>query len=568
VTGLLHFVSTLVRNDTKTKSTITYNDRKTMFKSKKQINRANALIAIVVVIVLIFFVNILSTQLFGRWDMTENKDYSISDTTKDILKNLDDVVNVKAYFTEELPGYLLVKNQDVKDIMAEYETVSSGNVIVTFLDPSKDEAIEQEARGMGIPTLQFNVVEKDKYQVTNGYLGVAVFYGDEREVIPIVQDTSSLEYDLTAAISKVIREEVPTVAFVSGKGAWSRENDFAQINEELQRQYRVRDFDITSGDMVPENVNTLIIPGVKEELTKREQYIIDQFLMRGGDILVMAEGAQISPADLTVEKQNTGIGELTAQYGIRLNKNLALDTSNELAAFRTDQVQFFSPYPFWIKIPKEGFNPESGIVNKLESLVVTWGSTVEVLEEKLGDTTKKTDLVRTTANGWIQDGDWQLNPKLIPSPEEGAQNSLVLGTMLSGRFESLFSKDEIPPIIVTDEEGNTTEEPASSEEKDKFLSETEDGRLIVVGDADFALDINLQRFQSNGIFFLNLVDALTSDEALIQIRSKAVTDRPLKELSDGVKNTIRWANILGISVLFTFYGLMRFAKRRKNKSII
>jgi ABC-2 type transport system permease protein len=539
-----------------------------MFNSKKQINRANALIAIIVVIALIFFINILSANLFGRWDMTENKDFSISGTTKDILRNLDDVINVKAYFTEELPGYLLVTNQDVRDILSEYGTVSNGNVIVTFLDPSKDEAIEQEARAMGIPTLQFNVVEKDKYQVTNGYLGIAVFYGDEREIIPITQDTSSLEYDLTAAISKVVREEVPTVAFLSGRGSWGRTNDFEQVNQELQRQYRVRDFNITEGTLVPESVNTLIIPGVKEELTQREQYVIDQFLMRGGDILIMTEGVQINPVDLTVEKQNTGIGELVAQYGIRLNKNLALDTSNELAAFRTDQVQFFSPYPFWIKVPKAGFNPDSGIVNKLESLVLTWGSTIEVLEEKLTDKTERTDLVRTTANAWTQDGDWQLNPKLIPPPEEGTQASEVLGTMLSGRFESLFSKDEIPPTISTDEEGNTVEEPVSSEEKDKFLSETEEGRLIVIGDADFALDINLQRFQSNAVFFLNLVDALTTDESLINIRSKAVTDRPLKELSEGTKNTIRWANILGIPALFTLYGLVRFTKRRKTKSII
>jgi len=540
-----------------------------MFKSKKQLNRANALIAIVVVIILVFFVNILSTQLFGRWDVTENKDYSITDTTKDVLRNLDDVINVKAYFTEELPGYLLVKNQDVRDILAEYGTVSDGNVIVTFLDPSKNADIEQEARSMGIPTLQFNVVEKDKYQVTNGYLGIAIFYGDNREIIPIVQDTSSLEYDLTAAISKVVREEIPTVAFLSGRGVWSRTADMAQVDQELQRQYRVIDFDITSGRLVPENVNTLIIPGIKEQLTEWEQYVIDQFLMQGGDIFVMAEGVSINPIDLTVEKQNTGIDQLVAQYGVRLNKNLALDSSNELAAFRTDQVQFFSPYPFWIKVPKQGFNPESGIVNKLESLVVTWGSTIEILEEKLTDKTEKTDLVRTTANGWIQDGDWQLNPRLIEAPEEGSQSSLVLGTMLSGKFESLFDKDALPKKDVADDEGIVSQAPMSSQEQDKFLPETEEGRLIVVGDADFPLDVNLQRFQSNEVFFLNLVDALTSDESLINNRSKAVTDRPLpNDLSDNAKNYIRWLNILGIPVLFTLYGLARFGKRRKSRSVI
>ena len=144
----------------------------------------------------------------------------------------------------------------------------------------------------------------------------------------------------------------------------------------------------------------------------------------------------------------------------------------------------------------------------------------------------------------------------------------MLGTMLSGHFESLFDKDTLPNKLVIDEDGVESEEPMSSEDVDKFLSETEEGRLIVIGDSDFPLDINLQRFQSNAVFFLNLVDALTSDEALINIRSKAVTDRPLKDLSDSAKNMIRWANIIGIPVLFTLYGLARFGKRRKSKSVI
>ncbi len=531
-----------------------------MLQSKRQLNKANALLAIGIVIVLALVINIFSTKLFARWDVTENSDYSISQTTKDLLRNLDDVVNVKAYFTAELPGYLLNRNQDVRDILGEFETVSNGNVIVTYLNPSGDEKIEQEARGLGIPTLQFNVVEKDKYQVTNGYLGIAVFYGDEQEIIPIVQDTATLEYDVAAAVSRVIRDEIPTIAFLRGRGALNRESDFEQVASLLERQYHLRDAAIEEGTLIPEDVDALVIPGVREQLTKREQYVIDQFLMRGGDLLVLAEGTTINGVDLSVEKLDTGLGELLAQYGVRLNKNLALDTANELAAFRTDQVQFFAPYPFWIKVPKGGFNPDSGIVNKLESAVFTWAATLEVLEEKLPEGTEFTDLVRTTAGGWVQDGDWALNPRQIPAPEEGTQKSHVLATMLTGKFESLFSESTIPG-----KSSDKGEEPVSKEEREKFLGATNDGRIIAVGDADFVTDSTLGRFQSNAVLFQNLVDALVSDESLTAIRSKAVTDRPLREVSDTAKNAIKWLNILGVSVLFAGYGLIRFARRRKSR---
>ena len=208
-------------------------------------------------------------------------------------------------------------------------------------------------------------------------------------------------------------------------------------------------------------------------------------------------------------------------------------------------------------------------MNKLESAVFTWASTVETLDEKLTDKTQKIDLVRTTSQGWIQDQSWQLNPRLIEVPqEEGSLQSRVLGTMLSGHFESLFSKDSIPGKESVDDAGKAAKEPVSSEEKDKFLASTDEGRLIVIGDSDFPLDANLQRFESNGVFFLNLVDALSSDERLIGIRSKSITDRPLRDLSDKSKNAIRWLNIIGIPVIFTLYGLARFGKRRKSKSII
>jgi len=554
-----------------------------ILQSKRQLNKANAFTAVIIVAIIALVANIFSAELFARFDVTANKDYSISDTSKDILRNLPDVVNIKAYFTTNLPGYLVNTNRDVRDLLSEIETTAHGNIIVTYLDPNKDQAIEQEARGLGIPTLQFNVVEKDQYQVTNGYLGVAVFYGDNKEIIPLVQDTSSLEYDIAAAISKVTRKDVPKIAFLTGHKAFTRDADLSQVSQLLEKQYDVRDWDVTTGDLVPDDVTTLIIPGVREQLTKREQYAIDQFLMRGGSILVLQEGADISPTDLSVTKLNTGIDELLAQWGVRLNKNLVLDVSSEMAGFRTDTVQFFAPYPLWVKIAKKGFNPESGIVNKLESLVLTWASSIEVLKEKLTDKTQTVDLARSTAQAWTQDDTFELNPQKIEPPAKAEdRKSSVVADMLSGEFRSLFSKDTIPephpnPLPSaysgqalskgegTAPAGKAKKPVVSEEEKKKFSATTNKGRIIVVGDADFPVNDNLKRFAPNTVFFQNLVDALASDDKLIAIRSKAVTDRPIKEVSDSVKNTIKWLNILGVSVLFTGYGLIRFARRRKAK---
>ncbi len=543
-----------------------------IFDSKRQLNKVNTISATVIVIIIALVINIFSAQLFARWDVTADKNYSLSSTTKQLLKDMPDVVNIKAYFTGNLPGYLVNANRDVRDLLGEIETSSSGNVLVTYLDPNKDEKIEQEARGLGIPTLQFNVVAKDQYQVTNGYLGIAILYGDNKEIIPLVQDTSSLEYDIAAAISKVTREDVPKIAFLKGRNAYTRDADLTQVAQLLERQYDVRDWDVQAGALAANDISALIIPGVREQLTKREQYVIDQFLMAGGAVLVLQEGTDINPVDLSVKKLNTGIDELLAKWGVRFNKNLVLDVSSELAGFRTDTVQFFAPYPLWVKVPKAGFNPESGIVNKLENAVFTWVSSVEVLKERLTDKTTVVDLARTTAQAWTQDDAFELNPQQIEPPARPEdRQSFVLAAMLSGKFESMFTKDTIPgpppdPLLSKGGGAKTTPKPSADDIK-KFSASTETGRLIVVGDADFMVNDNLRRFQSNAIFFQNLVDALASDDKLTNIRSKAVTDRPIKDISDSAKNAIKWLNILGVSVLFTGYGLIRFARRRKARVV-
>ncbi|MBI2050222.1 MAG: GldG family protein [Parcubacteria group bacterium] len=531
-----------------------------LFNSKKQVNRASALLAIGLVAAVAVVLNLVSLKIFARWDATENKDYSISRTTKDILASMDDVVNVKAYFTSQLPGYLLVRNQDVRGILSEFENSSSGNVKVTYLDPGSSDELAREAQGVGIPTLQFNVVQKDAFQVTNGYLGLAAFYGDNQEIIPIVQDASTLEYDLAAAITRVAQQELPTVAFVADKGAQPG-TALARVRGMLEQQYRVEDITLQNVELIPERIATLVVPG-PTSLNRRDLYVLDQFLMRGGDLLILAEGADVDFNTLTAQKREGSLGEFLASHGIRLNKDLVLDVSHELAPFRTDQTQFYAPYPLWVKIQKGGFNPDSNIVNQLESLVLTWASSIDVIEEKLDERTVRTDLVRTTAGAWAQDSNWQLNPRLIQAPAPEDQRSFVVGTMLSGYFKSMFTADDIPGRVSIDGDGEGSEPPAAAE-RVQFKSETAEGRLIVIGDADFPLDINVSRWEANAVFFANLVDALTSDASLIEIRSKGVTDRPLKQLSDQRRSQIKWLNIAGMPILFACYGLLRAARRRK-----
>ncbi|OJI06349.1 hypothetical protein BK004_04260 [bacterium CG10_46_32] len=527
-----------------------------MLKSKKQRNAVNAILMMVFVFAVVLVLNLFSTQFFMRFDVTENNNYSISSATKTMLKNVDDTVTITAYFTRELPGYLLVRNQEVKDMLTEFEAVSNGKVSVSFLDPSTDTDVEKDAQEIGIPTLQFNVVEKDAFQVTNGYLGIVVQYGDAKEIIPFVQDSASLEYDIAVIVNRITREKVPMVGIANLSGA-----SILVAHDVLERQYALQDILLSDGNLIPDDVDALIVFSSTDSLSSRSQYVLDQFLMRGGSMLMLAEGTRINWDTLTAETLDSSIFDLLGQWGVRLHKNLVLDASNEFAGFRTDQTQFFVPYPFWVKTQRDGFNPDSGIVNKLESAVFPWVSSVAVLDTTLTDATEYIDLVRTTNHAWELDKDWQLNPQMIQPPLEDTFKSYVLALMLSGHFESFFSKETIPGRTV-DDGGSQASNTVPKEDQENFLASTEQGRLIVVGDIDFAVDANINRFSANKILFSNMVDALASDDALIAIRSKSITDRPLQTLTDSQKSWIRWGTIFGVPILFSLYGLVRFIRRR------
>ncbi|MFC1613173.1 GldG family protein [Patescibacteria group bacterium] len=516
----------------------------------------NVVYAIAIMVGILFLLNYISSNIFLRFDITQNKDYTVSDVSKIVLKNLDDIVNVKVFFSKDVPPNLVSLKQDVRDILDEYSNYSKNKIQVSYVDPKDDEEAKTEARNLGIPELQFSNLEKDKYEVSTGYLGMAIIYGDKKEVIPVIEDTKNLEYDLTSTIKKVMLDEDLTVAFLKGHNELDKDTQLRIADQYLKTLYTVTTVDTTNGNLIPNNVDTLIIAGAKEEFTDREKYAIDQFLMRGKSLLVLQENVNVGDM-LQATQNNTGLDLMFAHYGIKLNSNFILDPSCEMASFSSGYTQFFTSYPFWPKIVKTGFNEDSVIVGQLESLVFPWVSSVDLVEDKMLDKTGII-LVNTTDGSWAQQEPKNLSPQ--QQFEQGEQKSHNLAVFVSGKFTSYFNDKDKPAnsSVENADEQIQTEEP-------EFISETSSARIILVGDSDFITDNFLNRFRSNILFFQNAVDSLTLDEALIQIRSKGVSDRPIKEISAPVKKSIKFFNIFGMTLIVLLAGLIRYFLRKKTK---
>jgi len=510
---------------------------------------------ILIVLAILAVVNYIALSAFYRIDLTENRVYSISKATKTALKKLDDVVSIQVYFSKELPPQLVELRREVKDILDEYTAYAGTNLSIEFIDPEDDPELSQRMQFIGIPKVQVNIFQKDKAEVTNLYLGMSIMFEDRKEVIPVIQNVRNLEYDLTSAIIKVTKKDPEVVGFVSWKKD-EQQDPYSRIQMALQKQYEVRNVNLSSGPSALENVDTLIMLS-PAEVSDQEKYALDQFLMRGGKEIFLVDMVRLqSGRQLSAEKVTTNINEMLAHYGAKVEPDLVLDRSSSMAAFSGGFFHFQLPYPFWPKVVPDGFDQEHPMVSKLETMTLPWTSSVRVQEKVIQEKDyKATILVQTTPHGWTQKGRFDLNPQQRFDMRNIQFERIPMAVLLTGFFESFYANKPAP---------SKDQNP-----QDKLSVAAQETHLVVVGNSRFIESDFLGRFPENSAFFLNMVDWLTMGDALIGIRTREKTERPLpSEMSDQKKALIRYINIFGVSLLIILFGLVRlYLKRRKRATL-
>ena len=536
--------------------------------AKKQIRYGGNTFAFVVIIFgILALINFLSTRRFIRADLTEDKRYTISKATKNVLDTLDDIVTITAYFSTT-PAEVGRIRRDVRDVLDEYNAFSN-KLQIDFVNPADfEEAQKQELRFKGIPEVQINVVKKDKAEIANVYMGISIGYSGKEETLPVVRSTSNLEYELTSTILKVTTKEAKTVGFLAGHDAFDinaqNHQQFRQLlDKNGQGQYNVTSVSLQDGKAVDDTVTTLVIAAVKQPLTEREKYELDQFIMRGGRAIFLVDSIQIPPGTLQGTPLSTGLNDLLEHYGAKLGNNLLIDRRyHDNARFQQGFMTVFQPYPYFVKIVKSNFSTEHTVTNQLEALTLPWTSSLEVIPK---ENVTATTLAKTSEFGQTLQGYYNLMPDFpIPNAETQAY---PVALALEGKFKSFYADKEIPTAgtdTATSPDDSETPVPTQDTEAQTTIPESAQTQIVVVGTAQF-----LTQMRPDGInFFFNTLDWLTLGDTLIGIRSHAITDRPLREASEIEKNFIKYLCTVGVSFLVIIFGLVRYSLKRRAKRIV
>lgn len=534
---------------------------------KKVAYGTNYLVIALLLAGILAVINAYSYRHFFRIDLTENKKFTISNSTKKILAGLDDIVNIKVYLSKKLPPYLVTLTDEIKDTLTEYGIYSDGNIDVEYIDPADDFSMRQKLKFMGIPLLRLNIIEKDKAAVTDIYMGIAVLYGDNKEIIPSLADLTSLEYELTGKILRITSNEERTIGFLSGPAGPVLQKDLATVNNALQEQYYTRRIDISGGRKIPADVSALVVASPRE-LSDRDLFEIDQYLMAGGKVIFLIDTVAIENRSMQGTAINSPIGDLLEHYGVKVLPELVLDQLNAEASFQSGPYSIFIPYPFWVRVVRQSIQSDHPIINSLESMVFPWASPLEIIAQKTEDKTVAV-LAQTTDFAWTQQDYFDISPSRDLVPPEDRMKQHIMAVAMSGKFESYFADKTIPPV---EEKGKkdlqqNTDKKTITPEARTIIKKSPETKIIVVGSSRFVTENFSVRFDGNRTFFLNAIDWFTIGGYLIDIRSREAGVRPLKLVSGEIKTFARIVNMFGVSFLLAIFGLLQFYMRRRRKKL-
>jgi len=481
-----------------------------------------------------------------RSDWSDNQTSSLSSSTKQVLQSLGEPIQVKVYFTDGLPQPYGQLRQFVEDSLMNYRDAANGNLGFEMIDPEDDPNIQASLQALNVPKVQVQVIEDDRAQVRQAYLAVVIEYLDKQEIIPVVQTDAGFEYLITRKIKKVTGVGKQSIGVATGFGAKNL-TELESLQQLLQDDYNFEEVDL-SLDSVPLNLKALIVDGVDKQPSELFRYHLDQFRMTGDGVLVLASNAepQLQSGFVVQAVDNDANAWLLNDLGVSLEPGLIMDQQATRITVNQQQAGFAFrsavDYPFISNVVK--INRSAVVTQGLESISMPFAAPLLWAEQGDGKD------VLLTSSEWtaVQSG-----PPFDVDP-------LV---NLQVRFQGM---DMAPQALMFIQEGrmNSAFKASVVGDSKQYIRRVEQGRLIVSGSS--ALLDNEFISGDNTVLVLNMLDWLSHDEALIELRSKGVTQRPLATLDKQEKTFFKVVWIFALPLLLLILAGWRWLALRKRRA--
>jgi len=496
---------------------------------------ALAIAGAILAIVLFLATNLIISLGLGnaRIDLTENKIYTLSQSTRDVLGSIEEPITLKLYMSsgmiEDAPS-LRVYSDRVRQLLRSYEQSSGGELLVEQIDPIPFSPSEDEAIGYSLAG--FNLSRAGE----QGYFGVVGTNSvDGVETIPALTPAreSYLEYDLTRLIARLAHPAVPKIGIIDGlslMGDPVTQRRPAAVISRIAEDYELVPV-YPDATAIPDGVSALIIIH-PFNLTPSALYAIDQFAIRGGGVLAFLDTIaehDIPNATAPTIPQNpaSNLEPLMAAWGLKMDPTHVVGDLSMAIKIRgrAGAQVVVADYPPWMILDRDNLNPDDAVTGQLNLMRI---ATAGPLEHLASSKMAMTPLIQTTTNSALftqaevlrRDAPTVLTANYTPS---GIQQ--ILAARVTGEVDTAFPDGAPPPPPPSDTGPAQLPVPELVTHSEKPLN------VIIVSDTDvLSNDLNVsqtgQPVTQNADFVMNALDSLTGSSQLIALRGQGISFRP------------------------------------------
>ncbi|MBP8946344.1 MAG: gliding motility-associated ABC transporter substrate-binding protein GldG [Bacteroidales bacterium] len=562
-------------------------------KNKKNVFKNNKWNLAIVILGLIA-INIIASFLYFRIDLTSEKRYSLSPATKNVLKNLDDYVYFQVFLDGNLsPSYKRLQ-KTIIETLDEFKAYNKRLIKYDLIDPAKgkDEATlrdylkELEYRGL-VPSIDYEMSETGNSENVVWPCAIVTYKGREIPInfiysnIPgskeeLINDAiENTEYKLIDGIYRITLQEKSKIAFIKGHG----ELNVLEINDlalALQDYYIVSQIPINHQLKALDEYKAIIIAAPDSTFDEMDKFIIDQYIMKGGRVLWLIDGALAdmdslqSKSDILAIPNDINLDDMLFNYGARVNKDLVMDYHSAQIPVKTGQVGNQPQFSLfnWYFFPTVANIKGHPIVRNINDIKFEFASSIDTIA-KPG--IRKTILLSSGNYSRLLNTPSIISLNFLRIKADRSffnRSNIPMAVLLEGSFTSLY-KDRIPDTI-------------SKDPDIRFTETSKPNRMIIIGDGNVAKNqvvfrqgkyipypLGYDRYTGimygNREFLLNCVNYLLDEADIISIRNRDINIRLLDKRKVEINLAIiRTINIVVPILLVCLAGVIIYFFRKRS----
>lgn len=554
----------------------------------------------------LILINVLASLVFFRFDLTSDKRHSLSETSKDLLKNLDDIVYVKVYLEGDFPaGFTRLKNATY-DLLNEFRSYSS-YIEYEFIDPSDNTQLEErnnlyrQLYEEGLEPTNLQVQEKNGSSEQIVFPGAIIYYKGKSAAINFLQSQlathptlvlnnsiENLEYEFISSIYKVLNQKKPRIAFLEGNGELDKfersgiQDALGTIKGSLSEFYKVESFNIKefetdslqkkpSLQRQQQRLNSyaaIMVAKPSDRFNELEKLLLDQYLMQGGKILWFLDGVSMDmdslkdgrPYALALPK-DLGLDDMLFKYGVRVNRDLILDVQSDKIPVVTGfqgKIPQQSLFP-WFYNPLIISKEKHPISKNIDAIRSSFVSTIDTIKSS---SVSKSIILKTSPFSKVVLSPHRVSLSLLeqqPQLEQYKSGEKIIGVLLEGSFNSYY-------------------ENRLTSQKQAILTKSKATSMLVISDGDiiknhvsksgnpYLLGYNpfsKEMFKGNNELIINALHYMLGNKKLIEIRTNEFTLRMLdKEKIQKDRFFWQTLNMAMPSLIVVLFGIFWYWNRK------